>query len=99
MTSHYLTDVTALCERIIIIHHGHLKYDGGINDFSRRVAPFKLIGVLLAESNSHDLAKYCTPVQNEEDADKKYIQVKTEDVTKKKSQMLDRLPIHQIKIT
>ncbi len=99
LTSHYMADVTALCERIIIIHHGHLKYDGGINDLSRRVAPFKLIGVLLAESNSHDLAKYGTPVQNEEDADKKYIQVKTEDVTKITSQMLASLPIHDITIT
>ena len=48
LTSHYMADVTALCERIIIIHQGQLKYDGGINDLSRRIAPFKLIGVLLA---------------------------------------------------
>src|SRR5919106_394070 len=56
LTSHYMADVTALCERIIIIHHGQLKYDGGIGDLSRKIAPFKLIGVMLAESNSHDLA-------------------------------------------
>jgi ABC-2 type transport system ATP-binding protein len=30
LTSHYMADVTALCERIIIIHHGRLKYDGAI---------------------------------------------------------------------
>jgi viologen exporter family transport system ATP-binding protein len=99
LTSHYMADVTALCERILIIHHGQLKYDGGINDLSRRIAPFKLIGVLLAESNSHDLAKYGTPVQNEEDAEKRYIQVKAEDVTKVTSQMLSSLPIHDITIT
>lgn len=99
LTSHYMADVTALCERIIIIHHGNLKYDGGINDLSRRIAPFKLIGVLLAESNSHNLAQYGTPVQNAEDTDKKYIQVKTEDVTKITSQMLSNLPIHDITIT
>ena len=49
LTSHYMADVTALCERIIIIHHGQLKYDGGITDLSRRIAPFKLIGVALGE--------------------------------------------------
>lgn len=99
LTSHYMADVTALCERIIIIHHGQLKYDGGINDLSRRIAPFKLIGVLLAESNSHDLSQYGTPVQNEEDAEKRYIQVKAEDVTKVTSRMLSDLPIHDITIT
>ena len=99
LTSHYMADVTALCERIIIIHHGQLKYDGGINDLSRKIAPFKLIGVRLAESNSHDLTKYGTPVANEEDAEKQYIQVKAEDVTRITSGLLADLPIHDITIT
>ena len=99
LTSHYMADVTALCERIIIIHHGILKYDGGINDLSRKIAPFKLIGVRLAETNSHDLRKYGTPVQNEEDSEKQYIQVKAEDVTRVTSRLLADLPIHDITIT
>jgi ABC-2 type transport system ATP-binding protein len=99
LTSHYMADVTALCERIIIIHHGILKYDGGINDLSRKIAPFKLIGVRLAETNSHDLRKYGTLVQNEEDWEKQYIQVKAEDVTRVTSGLLADLPIHDITIT
>jgi ABC-2 type transport system ATP-binding protein len=99
LTSHYMADVTALCERIIIIHHGQLKYDGGIGELSRKIAPFKLIGVMLAESNSHDLAKYGTPVQNEEDWEKQYIQVRAEDVTRVTSGLLADLPVHDITIT
>ncbi|MBN2118995.1 MAG: ATP-binding cassette domain-containing protein [Anaerolineales bacterium] len=99
LTSHYMADVTALCERIIIIHHGQLKYDGGINELSRKIAPFKLIGVILAESNSHDLSKYGTLVRNEEDWEKQYIQVKAEDVTRVTSGLLADLPIHDITIT
>ncbi len=99
LTSHYMADVTALCERIIIIHQGRLKYDGGINDLSRKIAPFKLIGVMLADADSHDLSGYGTQVQNEEDADKKYIQVKAEDVTRITSRLLADLPIHDITIT
>ncbi|MEO8355357.1 MAG: ATP-binding cassette domain-containing protein [Chloroflexota bacterium] len=99
LTSHYMADVTALCERIIIIHHGQLKYDGGIGDLSRKIAPFKLIGVRLAESNSHDLSKYGTVVQNAEDAEKQYIQVKAQDVTRVTSGLLADLPVHDITIT
>ena len=99
LTSHYMADVTALCDRIIIIHHGQLKYDGGINSLSRRIAPFKLIGVLLENANGHDLSQYGEPVQNEEDAEKLYVQVKAEDVTKVTSRMLTDLPIHDITIT
>jgi len=98
LTSHYMADVTALCERIIIIHHGQLKYDGGISDLSKKIAPFKLIGVMLAESNSHDLSKYGEPVQNEEDWEKQYIQVKAEDVTRVTSRLLADLPVHDITI-
>jgi ABC-2 type transport system ATP-binding protein len=99
LTSHYMADVTALCERIIIIHHGQLKYDGGISDLSRKIAPFKLIGVRLAETNSHDLRNYGNPVQNEEDSEKQYIEVKAEDVTRVTSRLLADLPIHDITIT
>jgi ABC-2 type transport system ATP-binding protein len=99
LTSHYMADVTALCERILIIHHGQLKYDGGINDLSRKIAPYKLIGVSLAESNSQDLSQYGEPVQNDEDTEKLYIQVKAEDVTRVTSRLLADLPIHDISIT
>jgi ABC-2 type transport system ATP-binding protein len=99
LTSHYMADVTALCERIIIVHHGQLKYDGGIGDLSRKIAPFKLIGIRLAEPDSHDLTRYGTPVQNEEDGEKQYIQVKAEDVTRITSGLLAELPIHDITIT
>lgn len=99
LTSHYMADVTALCERIIIIHHGQLKYDGGINDLTRKIAPFKLIGVRLGETNSHDLTKYGTLVQNEEDWEKTYIQVRAEEVTRVTSGLLADLPVHDITIT
>ncbi|MEW6028659.1 MAG: ATP-binding cassette domain-containing protein [Chloroflexota bacterium] len=98
LTSHYMADVTALCERVIIIHHGQLKYDGGLADLSRKVAPFKLIGVLLSDAETHDLSRYGTEVPNEEDAEKRYIQVRAEDVTRVTSGLLADLPIHDITI-
>ena len=64
-----------------------------------RFAPFKLIGVRLSHADSHDLSGYGTQVKNEEDADKKYIQVKAEDVTRITSKLLADLPIHDITIT
>ncbi len=99
LTSHYMADVTALCERIVIIHQGQLKYDGGIVDLSRRIAPYKLIGVLLSDAETHNLERYGTPVDNEEDSEKRYIQVSAEDVTAVTARMLAELPVHDITIT
>jgi len=98
LTSHYMADVTALCERIIIIHHGQLKYDGGLTDLSRKIAPFKLIGVMLSDADSHDLSRYGTEVQNEEDMDKRYLQVRADEVTRVTSQLLSDLSVHDITI-
>jgi viologen exporter family transport system ATP-binding protein len=48
LTSHYMADVTALCPRVILIHHGQLLYDGALNQLATRLAPFKLIRVGLS---------------------------------------------------
>src|SRR5687768_11863885 len=65
LTSHYMADVTALCERIVIIHHGQIKYDGSISDLTRRIAPFKLIGLVLRDDAPADLSSYGTLMPSE----------------------------------
>lgn len=43
LTSHYMADVTALCKRVLVIHHGKLLYDGDLETLAERIAPFKLV--------------------------------------------------------
>lgn len=45
LTSHYMADVTALCQRIIVIDHGKLLYDGDLKALAEKMAPYKLIRV------------------------------------------------------
>jgi len=98
LTSHYMADVTALCERIIIIHHGRLKYDGALTDLSRRIAPFKLIGVALGAPCPCDLSVYGTPVPAENEDGKQYVQVTATEVAAITARMLADLPIHDLTI-
>jgi len=101
LTSHYMADVTALCERVIIIHHGRLKYDGSLNELSRRIAPFKRIGMLLAPPCPCDLSQYGTPIQNggeESDSTKQYLQVPADQVTRITTRLLAELPILDLTI-
>jgi ABC-2 type transport system ATP-binding protein len=49
LTSHYMADVTALCPRVILIHHGQLLYDGALAGLTARLAPFKIIRFTLAD--------------------------------------------------
>jgi len=43
LTSHYMDDVAALCPRVLVIDHGHLIYDGSLDELVRRVRPDKRV--------------------------------------------------------
>jgi ABC-2 type transport system ATP-binding protein len=45
LTSHYMADVTAMCERVIVIHHGGILFDGGLKGMADSFAAHKTITV------------------------------------------------------
>ncbi len=98
LTSHYMADVTALCERIIIIHHGQLKYDGSLSGLTRRIAPYKRIGVELTCSDPCDLACYGEIVSDESGEARQFIQVPASEVTAITARILAELPVHDLTI-
>lgn len=49
LTSHYMADVEVLCPRIILINHGTLLYDGNLQALAHKIAPHKLLRILVDE--------------------------------------------------
>lgn len=47
LTSHYMADVVALCKRVIIINHGKILYDGGLDSLVEQFAPYKVANLVL----------------------------------------------------
>jgi ABC-2 type transport system ATP-binding protein len=45
LTSHYMADVEALCQRVVVIHHGRILFDGPLPDLITRFSPHKTIAV------------------------------------------------------
>jgi ABC-2 type transport system ATP-binding protein len=43
LTSHYMADITALCERVLLIHQGRLIYDGALDGLTDRFAPYRQV--------------------------------------------------------
>src|SRR5206468_6924794 len=67
LTSHYMDDVVALCRRVIVIHHGHLLYDGPLADLAERMTPSTTIGAPLTDGAAQaDLAAYGEEVARDE---------------------------------
>ncbi len=57
LTSHYMADVEALCERVVVIHHGRILFDGDLSELSDTFAAWKTIAVAL-ENGAGDLSGY-----------------------------------------
>ena len=98
LTSHYMADVTALCERIIIIHQGKLKYDGGLTDLSRRTAPVKLLSVALPNAAQADLSRYGELVPDANNDGKLLLQVPAAEVAAITARLLSDLPVQDLTI-
>lgn len=59
LTSHYMADITALCDRVLLIHCGALIYDGELASLLERFAPYREVKVELETPvSSADLSKY-----------------------------------------
>jgi len=57
LTSHYMADVTALCKRVIVIHHGSLLYDGDLSALADRMAPFKRVQLDMETADAAEAAE------------------------------------------
>ena len=67
LTSHYMADVEALCRRVLVIHHGTLRFDGELAALVQRFTAHKTI-VVRVEDPAADLGAYGEVVSSEDGA-------------------------------
>jgi len=58
LTSHYMGDIEALCERVIIIDHGRLIFDGPLAEVIDRFSTHKILGLVFANPIEADLKEF-----------------------------------------
>ncbi len=66
LTSHYMADVEALCRRVVVIHHGHLLFDGDLARLVQQFTAHKTIVVQL-DGPRADLHGYGEVISYEDD--------------------------------
>lgn len=52
LTSHYMKDVAALCQRVVIIAQGQVRYDGSLSGIIDRFSQHKIVRFLLTEEQA-----------------------------------------------
>jgi len=56
LTSHYMQDIEELCERVILIDHGSLMFDGPLESIVERFAASKIVEVKFSAPASGDFS-------------------------------------------
>jgi ABC-2 type transport system ATP-binding protein len=58
LTSHYMQDIEELCDRVIVIDHGRIFFDGALSDIIDRFSGHKIVSLTFSESQQRDFSEF-----------------------------------------
>ena len=58
LTSHYMQDIEELCDRVIVIDHGKIFFDGELSVIVDRFSGHKIVSLTFAEKQSTDFTRF-----------------------------------------
>jgi ABC-2 type transport system ATP-binding protein len=99
LTSHYMTDIQELCQRVIIIDKGKISFDGRLGEIVDRFADFKIVTISWqtgATLPALDFSRYGELVENS--ANRLQLKVKRDQVIAVCKELLDKVPVNDIDI-
>ena len=98
LTSHYMADITALCERVLMIHEGNLIYDGSLEGVTERFAPYREVRLELNEPREDAELREFGEVESIEGREVRFI-VQRSELTATMNRMLAELDIADMTVT
>lgn len=98
LTSHYMQDVEELCQRIVIIDHGVVVYEGTLDALSAKFSGTKKLQLTFeGKVAAADLAKYSTKVSVEENV--ATLEVARADTAAVTAAVLSNFPVSDVAIS
>jgi ABC-2 type transport system ATP-binding protein len=98
LTSHYMADITALCERVLLIHQGKLIYDGGLTGLLNQFAPYRAVRVELGRSYTQTELAHFGELEMVGEREVHFC-VQREALTRTVSQLLAELDVIDLSVT
>jgi ABC-2 type transport system ATP-binding protein len=96
LTSHYMQDVAELCERVIVIDHGSLIYDGALTELTRKYRPVKKLVLAFSSPVSADFSAFGEVIERSDAS--ATIEVARERTTEIAARILTEYPVEDIAI-
>jgi ABC-2 type transport system ATP-binding protein len=98
LTSHYMEDVEALCERVVIINYGTIIFDGALKQLTDEYANKKTLEVTFTEKVSpQDFASMGELMQHSDQ--RIVLEIKKTDIKKVATKILNDFPVDDILIS
>ena len=97
LTSHYMQDIEELCERVVLIDHGRLMFDGPLDTIVERFAASKIIEAEFSTGVSGDFSDLGTVLSQEPGAVR--IETPRGRVAATCRALLDRAPVADLTVT
>jgi ABC-2 type transport system ATP-binding protein len=98
LTSHYMADITALCQRVLMIQRGQLIYDGSLDGLLEQFAPCREVMVELKQERSPADLESFAHLQSLEGHIAHFL-VPQEDLTRTISTLLAHLEVVDLTVT
>ncbi|HSI72137.1 MAG TPA: ATP-binding cassette domain-containing protein [Fimbriimonas sp.] len=97
LTSHYMQDVQELCDRVVVIHHGAIVFEGSLNDLSRKFSDVRRVRLTFSSPvDAADLARYGKVIESNQDL--AVIEVPRDQTASATSAMLQVFPVEDLGI-
>lgn len=97
LTSHYMQDVEQLCERVLVINHGGIVYDGSLNSLSNRYIDHKVIKIRFAKPQSNIAPANIKGIV-EWDANHALLKIQKKEVAQTTHKLLGDFPIEDLSV-
>ncbi|PPS40176.1 ATP-binding cassette domain-containing protein [Chroococcidiopsis sp. TS-821] len=98
LTSHYMADISALCDRVLVIHQGQLIYDGSLTGLIDRFAPYREVQVELAQPLPEGKLMHYGEIKSVEGQSARFL-VQREALTRTVAQILAELEVIDLTVT
>jgi ABC-2 type transport system ATP-binding protein len=97
LTSHYMADITALCDRVLTIHQGQLIYDGSLEGLVERFSPKREVTVEFAYAYHREKLQHYADVHEMDGVRVRFL-VTQEMLTQTVSTMLAELKVVDLSV-
>ncbi len=98
LTSHYMADITALCQRVIVIYAGRLIYDGSLDALFEHFAPYREVKIELSQPVAQEKLAIYGELESQLGREVRFL-VKQENLTATVAKILADLDVIDLTIT